>query len=611
MCLRALAVILLWLLGSAADAEVLSLSSGQMLKSPSLAPPSTATAWQDVVLPDEWRYQHGIADGTTLWYRFELDWPADAPRRSAALYIPYLSNGGDWSLNGQPLARLTATDHGYIVRWVRPHLIALPAELLHPGRNVLHLRTVVSRYGAAQQLPQLAVGEESLLRPQYDQRLFLVHTMPLIAVVATLIISAIFLAIWWRRRQERIYGLLGLTTLLWGIRTLTIVMEFLPVGFWPAWRVIYHAATGGFVVGLALFVLQLTGVTRRWLHWALLIYWSIGPLLLLIDVSLEHPLIAGYWSLGLLVIGSGTLLTAIYGAFRERSWQTVSMCAAMGMAWIAGLHDFLVDKHDATLVAIAPGWVTRQVFLLHHAANLMLLVLAGILITRLVQSIEAVDVLNATLRQRIAEREQQLAKSYEELSRLSRERAVEEERERLARDMHDGLGSRLFTSWSRVQREAVSHEEMKEMLHESITEMRLALDALSAPDDDFQAALGNLRYRWEADLRKAGIQSSWHIDELKLPAHQRLHVLRILQEALTNVLKHAKANKVTVRAIRDSSACRFEVSDDGCAQESQKGPAGIGVNSMRARAAQLGGTFDFERNITGTLVTLVVPGTLQ
>ena len=52
------------------------------------------------------------------------------------------------------------------------------------------------------------------------------------------------------------------------------------------------------------------------------------------------------------------------------------------------------------------------------------------------------------------ERERELMQSYAELSRLNRERAIEEERARLVRDMHDGLGSQLFTSLARVQRTA-------------------------------------------------------------------------------------------------------------------------------------------------------------
>lgn len=607
-CRACFAAVLLYIvLGAVAHAAVVSLDSGELLISPAVTPPDRMAAWQQVVLPDEWRHQRGISDGTTLWYRFELIWPAGSADRPTALYVPYLNNGGTWLLNGLVLARLPSTDADYIVRWVRPHFISIPDGLLRPGRNTLLLRTVVREFGAAQQLPKLAVGDESQLRPKYGQRLFLVYTVPLITVAATGLLACLLLLIWWRRQQELLHGLLGLTMLLWGVRTLTLVMELLPLHIWPLWRVIYHGATGGFVVAIALFVLRFSGSQSRWQVRALCLYWAIGPVTLICNVALEHPLISGYWSLGLLLISCGTLAITLRMALQQRSWQTILQCAVLSLTWLAGLHDLLVDRNDSWILSVAPGWVAQQIFLLHHAANLLLLVLTGILTTRFVQTLDTVDQLNATLQQRVMERERELMKSYAELSRLNRERAIEEERARLVRDMHDGLGSQLFTSLARVQRTAVSQEEMQNMLHASISEMRLAMDALAPSDDDFQAVLGNFRYRWESELLAAGIESSWRIDELKLPPHQRLHVLRILQEALTNVLKHAGATKVSIEAVHDSNSCRFEVNDNGKEQAVQAPRSGRGIHNMRARAMNIGATFDIEHSITGTLVKLLVP----
>src|SRR5437868_63751 len=159
-----LAVMLLCcLLGAIARADIVSLNAGEVLTSSAAIPPDPAAAWRQVVLPDEWRHQRNIADGTTLWYRFEFAWSPGGQGRPTALYVPYLNNGGTWFLNEHVLARLPGTSEDYIVRWVQPHLIAIPDGFLHSGRNTLFLRTVVREFGAAQQLPRLAIGDESQL----------------------------------------------------------------------------------------------------------------------------------------------------------------------------------------------------------------------------------------------------------------------------------------------------------------------------------------------------------------------------------------------------------------------------------------------------------------
>jgi signal transduction histidine kinase len=446
-------------LGMRIEAQVIPLESGHVLISSSLTPPEATAPWQAVQLPSQWQ-QQGASYGTPLWYRFEFVWPERSAQAPTVLYIPYLNNGGVVILNGRALARMPGTDEHYVVRWVQPQFIPIPMGFVRPGRNTLFLYTVPREFGSAQQLPVLQIGVESELRSRYEWRSFLVRTIPLITVAASSVIALLLLLIWWRRPQEQLYGILGLSTLLWGVRTLTLVLEFMPVDVWPLWRVIYNGATGGFCVTLAWFVLRFSGVKNLWLERALILYWIAGPMALMIDVELETPFIVDDWTLGLLLIACATLALSAAAALQQRTWQALALCGVLSLALLAGIHDFLVDRNDPWLLALAPDWMGRQIFLLHHAANLLLLVLAGIVTTRFALTLDGLEDLNATLQQRIAMREQQLAENYRELSRLSRARAIEEERERLVRDMHDGLGSQLVTSLSRVQRSTISQQEI-------------------------------------------------------------------------------------------------------------------------------------------------------
>ena len=522
------------------------------------------------------------------------------------MYLPYLHTGGELFLNGVVFARISTSDAHYIVRWERPHLLHVPDSLLRDGVNVLDVRVARSASTSTMRFPRIAIGRDIDLRTPYEHRLFWVRTAPQITVATCILMSVCLFFIWWRRPAESLYGLLGVASLLWGARTLTFVIEYMPTDAWWFWRFIYHSATGGFVIALAAFYLRFAGLRAVGLQRVLLLYWLIGPLAMLADSSAMDATIGRIWAGGLLPIALGVLALAAYAAWKQRTWQAIVLCIAIVMGVLAGLHDYLLAWKESLLQAMAPQWTAHRFFLLHHTANGLLLVMAGILTSRFVQTLNDVEYLNTTLEHRVAQREHQLARNFEELSRLSRERAAEDERERIMRDMHDGLGSQLFTSLSRAERGALSQGDLLDTLRACISEMRVALDALAPTDDDFRATLGNFRYRWEAQLSASGIASTWTIHALSVASHQRLHILRILQEALTNALKHARATQVHVEAIRTDAGMRFEVRDNGCGHGAAS-TSGRGLDNMKARASRISAHLGINRRSRGYAHHVVRP----
>jgi signal transduction histidine kinase len=264
-----------------------------------------------------------------------------------------------------------------------------------------------------------------------------------------------------------------------------------------------------------------------------------------------------------------------------------------------------------TAQLLLPGWSGHRIFLLHHGANLVLLAMGALLAARFIEALGSLEKLNQTLESRVADRERELAANFARMAELQREHAAAQERQLIMREIHDGLGSQLFVSLSRVERGDMQGPEIAEALRGCIADMRLALGTLTPDEGDFRSTLGDFLFRWQGQLLAAGVHPAWTIDvpdgALKITPHAALQLLRIAQEALTNVLKHAEATQVQVRLRQTDGLLELEVEDDGRGATQQPGAAGRGIANMHARARQLGGRLELRNGGKGTCVALRVP----
>jgi two-component system sensor histidine kinase UhpB len=213
------------------------------------------------------------------------------------------------------------------------------------------------------------------------------------------------------------------------------------------------------------------------------------------------------------------------------------------------------------------------------------------------------------------------------LERLERERrrtssaaleAQEEERARVARDLHDevnqsltGLLLRLEAAREKAPPElarelaetrALANRAMQELLTLARQLRPTALDDLGLT----AAMAGSVK---ELD-NQGGVEASFDAqgDFSDLPQEVQLVVYRVAQEALTNALRHASAEKVRVALVRENGAVELRVGDDGCGFTFEQAEQGLGIAGMRERALLVGGDLRVEsRPELGTRVSLRVP----
>jgi two-component system NarL family sensor kinase len=200
----------------------------------------------------------------------------------------------------------------------------------------------------------------------------------------------------------------------------------------------------------------------------------------------------------------------------------------------------------------------------------------------------------------------------------SRERLVtarEEERRRIRRDLHDGLGPAMAGVVFQLETVKLSLDSRPEQARETLTavsgqiqeivaDVRRLVHELRPPALDDRGLVGALGQLVES----LPVPVTIHADDLAgLPAAVEVAAYRIVAESLTNVVRHARAHGVRVTLRRTGQVLEVEVADDGIgvAEEVQ---AGVGLLSVRERAAELGGHAEVSCPTGGgTVVRAVLP----
>jgi signal transduction histidine kinase len=202
---------------------------------------------------------------------------------------------------------------------------------------------------------------------------------------------------------------------------------------------------------------------------------------------------------------------------------------------------------------------------------------------------------NEMLEARMREKSRELEHSYALLRESERASARAQERARFNREIHDGLGAQLITALRGVERDALNKAQVVQTLQEGLDELRLLMDS-SDLGRSLHGALVSWRNRWDARLQAIGLQLQWSVSDdleaLELGSDATLQLMRVLQESVTNTIKHASAHHISVRAWRamgTQPTLELEIQDDGQGLPDQAGrPNGRGLRHMAQRAERLG-----------------------
>lgn len=213
------------------------------------------------------------------------------------------------------------------------------------------------------------------------------------------------------------------------------------------------------------------------------------------------------------------------------------------------------------------------------------------------------------------------------LRQRAKQAAIMEERERLARDLHDSVTQSLYSlmllagGGQRLARKGQLDNldtylgNLVQVAHQALKEMRLLIYQLRPSFLAEQGLVGALQQRLEAVEKRANLQTGLKVEgPLELPVYIEVELYRIAQEALNNALKHAQATMVTISLRSSGRQVELEVTDNGNGFDSaaiQK-TGGMGLANMHERAENLGGSLTvLSGQGSGTTLKVTVPLTNQ
>ncbi len=565
------------------------------------APP--AEGWTPVTLPDSWAARWPGFDGV-VWYR--LTWEQPGQVREAGLLLHYLNMAGEVSLNGTPISRDDSLVEPLTRAWNTPRYWLLAPPLLRPGTNTLLVR-VSGLFAYQAGLGPVSLGTPAAMQADFERERLIRRDLQVLGLAVSAAASAFFAALWLLRRRETAYGWFALMSVLW----LLFGYNQIATSPWPfasnhSWQALNVSLLLVFGVSYVVFALRFCGRRMPRLEAAALLLATAGVLDLWLAPGADLIAHRAVWTLvgGLTVIAVNG--TSIVHALRHRDSPMRSLAPFMAVSALTDAHDLLVF----TQIIDSNTYYTTM------SSYILLLGMALTLAAQFVKSLKRIENFNTELIEEVNAAKADLAATLAQRHALELTHARIGERVNLVSDLHDGLGGMLVGSIAKLERtpENLGAPELLAMLKHLRDDLRLIIDATGR--DDGARALGELlapmRYRSAQLLEANGIDCRWsvsNIETLELTASQSLDLMRFLQEALTNVLKHSASRRVDVTVARAGAELRLSVRDDGrgFAVESIDKATGAGLRSLQARARRLGAQLQLQSRPGETQVLLRMP----
>lgn len=405
---------------------------------------------------------------------------------------------------------------------------------------------------------------------------------------------------------------------VWAARTYFITFQtpielpFLITSF------IYYVLEGSVVVAFARHLLAGEPLSQKWSRWFFWLWIALIVYLAGITIAgfVVGPAIREWFKNLALLISVALLILALIG-LPLLAWGIATRSDGRRLERFALMFCLLalvVDAGDSAFDWTVPFFPELSLTF-YVAASAGLLLGLGVVASIAREASEArrtVVQSNEILAAKLDEQNAELARSYDAQKQMLQRQVMLEERQRIVRDMHDGIGGQLLGLMMQVRQGGADKIQVEQGLQSSIADLRLIVDSMDSADDGLAETLRSFEHRVRAQVEAAGlaftVEHGLKDGEPGPAPRPTLQILRILQEAVTNAMRHSGGTEISlISRIDDNGFIHISVRDNGRGLPAEiKG--GRGLTSMRSRAEAVGGNLKIDGNESGTTLSLIIPG---
>lgn len=567
--------------------------------------------WEPVTLPDLWTQRWPDHDGT-VWYR--IQWKrgctgATGGAQPLALSVRGMSMTGEVFINDDLLWRDASLVEPLSRSWNMPYFFLLPESAIKKGTNTVWLR-VVGLAGLSPGVGALQLGPMHEVMQHHENAMWRQRLVYLISAGLTGTVGCIFMVVWCMRRTERAYGWYAAMSLCW----LVYMSTLLATSPWPLHNTL--AMTRANILAFVLYVLCFCLFTFRFgkqelerTEKALWTMTALSVAVLVLTPDAHASRVFGPVWLACVMVVFATCVQFQWHAWRTRDRQHL----LLALCWLFVL---LVGIHDVSVVL--NGWSAHESWVSFTSpvtTVFMSLLLGG----RLVAGTRRIERFNRELGDAVTQARTELAQVLTREHVQALQHAKLQERLEISHDLHDGLGGNLMRSMALMEMapQRVSSERVMSLLKVLRDDLRQVIDhgssvGIAVPETPVRWA-APLRHRFTRILDEMKVTSEWHIAPLwldKPSALQCLGLTRLVEEALSNVIKHSRALHVSVECTQPQrGGLLICIKDDGVGfnvDAVRRAGMSVGMRSMAARAQRIGGTLTVTSCPTGTVLAVML-----
>lgn len=560
-------------------------------QTPPTAPPdSPGLLWQDLELPDKWvRSRAGF--GGQVWYRTWVNFEKP-PQTPWGLYLPRVIMNADVWVNGVLVGRSGVMDGALTRHWNTPLLFSTPGSSWRQGLNTVHIRVAAYADNAGGLAP-VHLGRFDVLAAKHQAQVFWQNDLVYASNIGVIALGLFVLVIWTRQRMRADYGYFSVGAILWGVSNFNFTVRD-PLVANDHWELFVYVCIVYALLFLCLFSLRFSNKAPKWLEWSVHSYVLAYALLLILSGAHGAVMWGKYGLLPVLVFGAWSMYQGAMFVRRTHTTDYKILGLVQAMTLALGLYDWLIQAGYLAFTSVHG---------LPYVAPLLLAALGWWIAGDYARTHFALNQLNQNLEARVLEKEDALRQSFDRVAQLEKDQAVNHERSRIMRDMHDGVGMHLSSAIRQLQSVSMNKALVEQTLLDSLDQLKLTVDSMSFRPGDVASLLGSLRFRLAPRLASVGLTLDWHVDELppwpQGDAEGLRHLQYILFELVSNALQHARATQLSLSALHEGAEIVIQVMDNGVGLPADVQWTRKGMSGVRQRAQSLGASVQWQQGPGG------------